>query len=309
MTSLLDKFDAWVAEVFGADPSGYRTGNPYAQPAPAAGVRPPSPPPPVAAAPTASNPAPPSPPAPPPQAAPASTTASLGEISATYESGKRGSDAVGNDSTGGWSYGKYQIATKPGTMKEFLAYLKTASPDKAKALEDAGGNDGATNHTDAFAKAWAQLAKMPDFAGLEHGFIADTHYDPQASKLAGDGLDVAKRDKAVQNVTWSIAVQHGPGSNVITHALEKTIAAEAASDKAAGKTRTRQEIIDSISDADLIDAIYDERSSTIEKDGKTVLKYFPNSDDAVQKSVLARFASERAAAKKELAADQAATKP
>jgi hypothetical protein len=61
-----------------------------------------------------------------------------------------------------------------------------------------------------------------------------------------------------------------------------------------------------MSDADLIDAIYDERSSTIEKDGKTVLKYFPNSTEAVQKSVLARFASERAAAKKELAADQAA---
>jgi hypothetical protein len=306
MTSLLDKFDEWVAEVFGADPSGTRSGNPYAQPAPAAGVTPPSPPPPPEAAPTAPSPAPPSPRAPPPQAEPADTTASLGEISAAYESGKRGSDAIGNDSTGGWSYGKYQIATKTGTMKKFLTYLKTASPDTAKTLEDAGGDDGATTHTDAFVNAWEKLAKTPDFAALEHGFIADTHYDPQAKKLASDGLDVAKRDKAVQNVTWSVAVQHGPGSSVITRALDKKIAEEEARDKAAGKTRTRQEIIEAISDADLIDAIYDERSSTIEKDGKTVLKYFSNSTEAVQKSVRARFASERAAAKKELAADQAA---
>ena len=311
MMSVLDKLDAWVKAVFGVDPAEHRAGNPYAQPAPAAGVTPPSPPPPQ----------PPAEPGPPPaQSGPAqpaqkaatpagNDTAKLGGLSERYEAGSHGSEAVGTDSTGGWSYGKYQIATATGTMKKFLAYLKTADPDVAKTLDDAGGNDGATNHTDAFAKAWDKAARQPGFGDLEHGFIAKTHYDPQADKLAKDGLDVGKRDKAVQDVTWSVSVQHGGGANVIVHALDKKIADEQAKDKTAGKTRTRQEIIDSIADADLIDAIYDERSATVEKGGKSVLKYFSNSTEAEQKAVLARFASERAAAKKALAADQAAAKP
>ena len=290
MSGYLKALDDWVEEVFGLKPASFQ--HPAKPPAAPAGDKTPGQKPQAGMAPDKQP-----------------STADLGGLSSHYESGGRGSNAVGTDSTGGWSYGKYQIATQTGTMKKFLAYLKTANPDIYKKLDDAGGNEGATDHTDAFAKAWDAAAKTDGFAGLEHGFIANTHYDPQAEKLSTKGLDVGKRDKAVRDVTWSVSVQHGGGANVIVNALNKRVAEEEAKDKASGATRTRPQIIDGISDEQLIDDIYDERSATVEKGGKTVMKYFSNSTEAEQKAVCARFVAERAAAKKELDADRKAAQP
>lgn len=234
-------------------------------------------------------------------------TADLGSLSGQYESGKRGSAAIGYDKTGGWSYGKYQIATKTATMAEFLAYLKEAGPEVQKELAAAGGQKGAEAHTDAFVKAWQAAAKDPGFAALEHGFIGRSHYEPGAELLAGAGLDVGKRDKAIRDVTWSVCVQHR-SAKLIATALGKLVAAEQARDKKAGAARTRQEIIDAIPDKVLIDAIYDERSATVEKNGKTVMKYFGKSEKKIQDAVAERFKSERKAAQKELADDQAKAK-
>ena len=44
----------------------------------------------------------------------------LGSLSAKFESGTEGVAAIGYDRVGGTSYGKYQIASKPGTMDRFL---------------------------------------------------------------------------------------------------------------------------------------------------------------------------------------------
>src|ERR1051326_926194 len=233
----------------------------------------------------------------------------LGSISAKYESGAKGSNAIGNDTTGGWSYGKYQIATKTGTMKQFLDYVKTANPDLSKALEDAGGDKGATDHTDKFVAAWNKAASDGTLSPLEHGFIKGTHFDKQEETLKADGLDLAKRDKALSDVVWSVSVQHGPDTGLVTKALKKLVDAEKAKDKAAKTTRTDEEIVASIDDKDIIDAIYDERGATKEvkqADGttKTVLKYFSGSTDAGQKSVADRFKSERKAAQAELKADR-----
>jgi hypothetical protein len=46
--------------------------------------------------------------------------AGIGKLSATFESGTAGVNAIGYDKNGGTSYGTYQIASKPGTMKEFI---------------------------------------------------------------------------------------------------------------------------------------------------------------------------------------------
>jgi hypothetical protein len=237
----------------------------------------------------------------------------LGSLSARYEAGDRGSTAVGHDTTGGWSYGKYQIATRTGTMKRFLAHVKEADPDLHAALDRAGGEKGATEHSAAFAKAWDKAARDGTLAPLEHGFIQETHFTPQQEKLAAAGLDLTKRDKALSDAVWSASVQHGPDSSVLTTALKNAVDAEKARDTATGHHRTDQQIIDRMDDKTLIDAIYDERGATKptakagDKAGdKTVLKYFTRSSEAEQESVANRFRSERKAAHAELEGDRTA---
>ena len=52
----------------------------------------------------------------------------IGALSERYES--RGNPAIiGWDSTGGWSYGKYQLAANTGSLNEFHNWLATAHPD------------------------------------------------------------------------------------------------------------------------------------------------------------------------------------
>ena len=48
----------------------------------------------------------------------------IGSLSARFESGKAGISAIGYDSKGGTSYGKYQIASRVGSMDAFLGSLQ-----------------------------------------------------------------------------------------------------------------------------------------------------------------------------------------
>jgi peptidoglycan hydrolase-like protein with peptidoglycan-binding domain len=203
----------------------------------------------------------------------------LGNLSAKYESGNRGSAAIGYDNTGGWSYGKYQIETKRGTMKGFLNHVKTASPDVYQQLDAAGGYDAALAGKDEFKTAWKTAAKEPSFETLQHDYIATKNYSPLTNKIQTDaGLDVGKRSAALQDVVWSVAVQHGPASSVISKALK-------------GKD------VEKMTDAEIIDDIYKERSAkVVNKEGKTVLKYFSKSTQSVQDGVEARFKQERGCA-------------
>ncbi len=214
----------------------------------------------------------------------------LGNLSARYESGNRGAGAINDgtkDVTGGWSYGKYQIATLTGTMDDFLDYVKTNAPWVWTALDKAGGSQAATGGTPAFRKAWVDLAADSRFGTVQHDFIKSTHYDVLAAKIKTDtGLDVSVRSAALRDVVWSVAVQHGPNSGLISTALK-------------GKN------LASITDEQIIDAIYDERERTnVNKQGVRVLKYFSKSTEAVQKDVAARFKQERFCAKKMLHDEQ-----
>ncbi|WP_271007464.1 LysM peptidoglycan-binding domain-containing protein [Paucibacter sp. B51] len=200
----------------------------------------------------------------------------LGKLSARYESGRRGSAAIGYDNTGGWSYGKYQIETQRGTMAKFLDHAATHAPEMHQALKAAGGLEAARAGTAEFKKAWVTLAADPRFAALQHSFIASRHYEPLAARLkAEQGLDLSQRSAALRDVVWSVAVQHGSGSSVIAKAL-------------AGRD------VSQLKDADIINAIYDERGAEkLDKSGKTVLKYFSKSTDDVQAGVRHRFEQER----------------
>jgi hypothetical protein len=77
----------------------------------------------------------------------------LGFLSERFEASSAGSLAIGYDSTGGTSYGKYQIASKTGTMKSFLSFLKANGYDVAYKKLIAAGNPDTGSTTGAFPTA------------------------------------------------------------------------------------------------------------------------------------------------------------
>lgn len=191
----------------------------------------------------------------------------LGALSARYES-KGDPGAIGWDSTGGWSYGRYQIASNTGTMDNYLEYLKESNPTAYDKLQAAGGAAAAKRGDPKFKTAWTELAGQKEFADSQHNFIKATHYDKAADRLDGLGLDVNTRSKALQDVVWSTSVQHGDSGTqtLFDRALK-------------GRDPSL------MSDGDIINALYDERSKTD--------VYFRRSTPKVQQSVKNRFAEER----------------
>ena len=194
----------------------------------------------------------------------------LGYVSEKYESnGKPG--ALGWDSTGGASYGAYQIATRTGTMNNFLKFCKLRGfnniYEKLTAAGDPNTNSKAEMQTNKFAQTWVQLGiNDPDFKTAQHAFIQATHYDICAKNILNrTGIDInsGKYTAGLQNAVWSIAVQHGPGTSLVN-------------------------ILKGMNDypeKNMINALYDERSN--------VDKWFKKSTPAVKAGVAKRFARER----------------
>lgn len=190
----------------------------------------------------------------------------LGVLSERFESnGNPG--AIGFDTKGGFSYGAYQIATRPGTMKTFLEFLRLEAPQLHAPLQQAGGNEQAMAGAESFKRAWRTLAADPAFKEAQHAFIQATHYEPFVlSVRSRRGIDVATRSSSLQNVAWSVAVQHGRSNKVFENALPATGAA-------------------GMDDKAVIDAVYAERSR--------VDVYFPSSTPQVREALLARFQEEK----------------
>ncbi|MCL1985160.1 MAG: hypothetical protein FWG59_01755 [Betaproteobacteria bacterium] len=136
----------------------------------------------------------------------------LGSLAAQFESGKDGISAIGYDRVGGTSYGKYQIASRVGTMNSFLSFLDTEAPDVAKLLRAAGpANTG--SRRGKMPDVWQKIAaeQPARFDALQEKFIHDSHYAPALDAVTRmAGIDPAKLSPAMQEVLWSTAVQHGP---------------------------------------------------------------------------------------------------
>lgn len=184
----------------------------------------------------------------------------LGGLSERYEAGSLGSSAVGFDTTGGTSYGKYQIATRTGTMNKFMDYLKTNNPEAYERLKVAGPADAGKEG--AFAQEWKKLAGEGKLAGSEHDFIKKTHFDVGMGGLKNDALKgMIEKSKALQEVMWSTSVQHGGGgaSGIFGKVYKE-----------------------GMSEQDLIKAIYAERGTR-----------FGSSTSQVRSSVQNRFADEQ----------------
>ncbi len=217
-----------------------------------------------------------------PASPPASEEASLGILSAKFETGGRGPGTVssGTGDAGGVSYGSYQMTSKNGgTVAQFVA-----QPDFPQRAEFANLTPGSP----AFTQKWKQIAQShPDeFQASQHAFIRKTHYDPLVAKTKADGLDVSSRSFALRNVIWSTAVQHGPNTPVVKRALD------------ALRSKDAFNLADSQFDKNLIHAIYAERGR---KDAQGNLVHFSRNSPQVQQGVANRFISEEKDALKMLA--------
>lgn len=189
----------------------------------------------------------------------------LGQLSEAFESNGDPA-AIGEDSTGGFSYGKWQIATKVGTFDLFMTFLKTSFPAIHQTLVAAGDSAAAKAGTQTFKNAWRGLKGNPDFVPAQFNFIKATHYDKMLARLS-QSFDTSSLPPAVHDVIWSVAVQHGPGNKIIDRAMA-----------AVGTGNPAQ----------LIRAIYADRSN--------VDKHFKNSTAKVKASVRRRFEQELDAA-------------
>ena len=149
----------------------------------------------------------------------------LGSLAAQFESGKDGIAAIGYDRVGGTSYGKYQIASRVGSMNGFLSFLDTQAPDIAKRLRAAGpANTG--SRRGKMPDVWQQIAaeQPARFEALQEKFIHDSHYAPALDAVTRTaGIDPAKMSPAMQEVLWSTAVQHGPAgaARIFNRAVSK----------------------------------------------------------------------------------------
>ena len=193
----------------------------------------------------------------------------LGELSAKYETGGRGPGTVstGSGDPGGVSYGSYQMASKMGTVQRFVC--QSGFPW----LTDF---QGLTAGTAPFTACWKRIAtaETAAFQSAQHSFIKKSHYDLLAAKILNDdGLDVNTRSRALQDVVWSTAVQHG-GATPIIH-------------RAFGNVTSKPS--DPDFDKQLISAIYAERGRK-KPDGN--LAYFSKSSPSVQAGVAKRFKNE-----------------
>lgn len=193
----------------------------------------------------------------------------LGILSAKYETGGRGPGTVssGVGDPGGVSYGSYQMATKTGTAKRFVTQSGFPWAQDFQNL---------TPGTADFSACWKRIAtnQTDEFQKCQHAYIKRTHYDLLVSKiLSDDSVDINTRSNALQNVVWSTAVQHGPGTPIV-HRACATLSCKPA---------------DSQYDEQLIRAIYAERGRR-KPDGN--LAYFGKSSPSVQTGVANRFKNE-----------------
>ena len=198
----------------------------------------------------------------------------LGKLSEKYETGGRGPGTVssGRGDAGGVSYGSYQMTSRNGgTVAIFVSQPEFPWRETFQGLEPG---------SDEFTHAWRTLADEhpEEFFTTQHAFIKATHFDKLVDRIhRDDGLDVTQRSPALQDVIWSTAVQHGPGTNVVHNAIGTL--------RANGLFSPAAEDFDSNS----IKAIYSERGR---KDAQGNLVYFSRNSPQVQAGVAKRFVNE-----------------
>ncbi|MDR2669410.1 MAG: hypothetical protein LBC14_05600 [Desulfovibrio sp.] len=149
----------------------------------------------------------------------------IGALAAKFESGEEGIAAIGYDGKGGTSYGKFQIASRVGTMRAFIGYLRDTAPDLASRLSACGpANTG--SRSGRMPTEWRKIAaEQPErFEQLQSDFIRTSHFEPAVAGIAGvTGVSFDKLPPVLREVLFSTAVQHGPAGavRIVSRAMEK----------------------------------------------------------------------------------------
>lgn len=213
---------------------------------------------------------PPLPPAPKLPAAPVGTAhrrgmRRLGELSMIYETGFRpgqeaqaaGVVSTGIGDPGGVSYGAYQLASSQKGGRQVQAFLRA---DGARWAHRFGTHNPALANG-AFGKIWKEIADENALAFFEvqHAYIARTHFNPVVRYVANvNGVDITTLSPAVQNVVWSMSVQHGRAAKLVASAFQQVGTPQAAPSKEYY--------------GNLINTLYDVRERYVEKNNLSYLK-------------------------------------
>jgi septal ring factor EnvC (AmiA/AmiB activator) len=141
------------------------------------------------------------------------TGTGLGFIAEKYESAGRGSGTVGWDKMGGTSYGKKQISSKTGAMTDYLKFLeKSGKGDVAKELRDSGIEKDTGSTSGKAVDVWKKLAASGKLGDSEGEFLKTQSYDAGMKGIKDQDLKTRiENSKALQEMMYSTAVQHGPG--------------------------------------------------------------------------------------------------
>lgn len=194
----------------------------------------------------------------------------IGALSARYESA--GDYSIIGDNPGdpgGISYGKWQIATRTGTMATYMSWLEDNYPQVAARLNNAGGIQAAVRGDPRFREAWRIVMSEEEGQNSQRDFIGASHYDPAVRDIRQElGIDVSSRSRTLQDVIWSTSVGHGAGGavTVLRNALDRL-----------GPNPT---------DEELIRAIYQERAA------ENGMRYYPSASPSIRSAVVRRYGDE-----------------
>ena len=188
----------------------------------------------------------------------------LGAVAESFESGGKGVGTVsgGKGDKGGVSYGKHQLSSKSGTMKEFLD-SKYGEKYRGDLMKYEIGSD-------QFNSTYKTIAKFKgdEFASDQKAFIDKTHFGVQANAIKSKtGIDFSKRGRAVNELIYSMSVQY---RNLTPSIFEKAL----------GKNANQ------LSDQEIIEKVMDYRANNVNT-------HFSNSSDATRKAVGGRILTEK----------------
>jgi Phage tail lysozyme len=136
----------------------------------------------------------------------------IGKVSRPYESGGKGVHTVssGKHDPGGVSYGEHQLASRTGTMGEYLK-----SPEAAPfAHYFKGMKPGSSRFNETYKKVAADNPEA--FASSQHAYIKRTHYDPLEEHAKKLGFDT--EHPRVKETLFSMGVQHGGAKSIVSRA-------------------------------------------------------------------------------------------
>lgn len=136
----------------------------------------------------------------------------IGYISQKYESSGKWVDTIssGENDPGGVSYGAHQLASKTGTMEQYLQSKEAESYSKSFR----GMKPGTHN----FNKKYREIATRDPvwFAKSQKEFITRTHYVPVLKYATEQGWST--NDPKIKEVLYSIGVQHAWAKIIVKNA-------------------------------------------------------------------------------------------